>query len=121
MNSKNILVWKSLLKPNSLQPTKSTVCSSPSPPVGALQIRGESVDTFICEAQDRARNAHSKSVAAAWNVWSELLQQDQITFEAERISSHVCKKMFHQNVPYVPLVFNHMKVFRATACSYVGQ
>ncbi|CAK9042286.1 Uncharacterized protein SCF082_LOCUS24342 [Durusdinium trenchii] len=51
------------------------------------RIRGESVDTFICEAQDRARNAHSKSVAAAWNVWSELLQQDQITFEAERISS----------------------------------
>ena len=58
-----------------------------------LQIRGEYVDEFICEAQDRTRNAHAKSVAAAFNVWRELLQADQVTFESERISWHVCKKV----------------------------
>ena len=56
----------------------------------ALKIRGETVDDFISQAQDRTRNAHAKSVAAAWCVWKELLQQDQITFESERISSHSC-------------------------------
>ena len=57
-----------------------------------LQIRGEYVDEFICDAQDRTRNAHAKSVAAAFNGWKEMLQADQVTFESERISRHVCKK-----------------------------
>lgn len=56
-----------------------------------VQIRGESVDEFICQAQDRTRNAHSKSLAAAWNVWKELLQADQVAFESDRISTPVCK------------------------------
>ena len=51
-----------------------------------LQIRGECVDDFICQAQDRTKNAHAKSVAAAFNVWREMLQSDQITFESDRIS-----------------------------------
>ena len=56
-----------------------------------VQIRGESVDEFICQAQDRTRNAHSKSLAAAWNVCKELLQADQVAFESDRISTPVCK------------------------------
>ena len=54
------------------------------------QICGKSVDDFISQAQDRTRNAHAKSMAAAYNVWKELLQADQVNFESERISRHVC-------------------------------
>ena len=56
----------------------------------ALQIRGECVDDFISKSQDRTRNAHSKSLAAAWNVWKELLQTDQINFQSEKIALRVC-------------------------------
>eukprot|EP00435_Cladocopium_sp_Y103_P069260 s569_g33.t1 len=52
-----------------------------------LEVKGESVDEFICQAQDRTRNAHSKSLAAAWNVWHEMLRADQIAFESDRIAS----------------------------------
>lgn len=57
-----------------------------------LQVRGEAVDDFICQAQDRTRNAHSKSLAAAWNVWKELLQSDQMTFQSEKISTLVLQR-----------------------------
>ncbi|CAK9107687.1 Uncharacterized protein SCF082_LOCUS50126 [Durusdinium trenchii] len=50
-----------------------------------LEIRGECVDDFICQAQDRTRNAHSKSMAAAWNVWKEMLTADQVS--SEKIAS----------------------------------
>lgn len=58
-----------------------------------LQVNGKSVDDFISQAQDRTKNAQQKSVAAAFNVWREMLQSDQITFESERISRHVCKEV----------------------------
>ena len=51
-----------------------------------LQIRGQCVDDFISQAQDRTRNAHSKSLAAAWNVWKQYLLADQVTFASEMIA-----------------------------------
>ena len=55
----------------------------------SLQIRGVCVDDFISKSQDRTRNAHSKSLQAAWNVWKELLQADQVLFQSEKIALHV--------------------------------
>ena len=40
---------------------------------------------FICEAQDRSRNARSKSELAAFNSWKEQLLCDQAQFEDERL------------------------------------
>jgi hypothetical protein len=50
-----------------------------------LQIKGQTVEDFICEAQDRSRNARSKSELAAFNSWKEQLLCDQAQFEAERL------------------------------------
>ena len=33
-----------------------------------------------------------RALLPAFNVWKEMLQADQVTFESERISRHVCKK-----------------------------
>lgn len=52
-----------------------------------LQVKGEAIDDFIAQAQDRQRNAQSKSLSAAWQMWREQLQGDQIAFESERISN----------------------------------
>ena len=43
------------------------------------------MEEFICEAQDRTRNARSKSEVAAFNMWKEQLLCDQAKFEAERL------------------------------------
>ena len=43
------------------------------------------MEDFICEAQDRTRNARSKSEVAAFTMWKEQLLCDQAKFEAERL------------------------------------
>ena len=53
--------------------------------VCSLKIRGEHIDKYITENQDRARNAHLKSLTAAFAAWTEDLKHDQTKFEAERI------------------------------------
>ena len=55
------------------------------------QMRGECVDDFIAQAQERTRNAQSKSVQAAWNCWRELLVADQVTFTSAKIAIHDSK------------------------------
>ena len=59
-----------------------------------LQIKGQSVEDYICAAQDRTKNARSKSELAAFTVWKEQLLCDQCQFEAERLQtlglSHTC-------------------------------
>ena len=50
-----------------------------------LQIRGEHLDSFISQSQDRARNAHEKSLQAAFSAWAEDLKADQSKFEADLI------------------------------------
>lgn len=52
----------------------------------SLEVRGEVVDDFIADSQDRQKNAVSRSLAAAYNVWRESLQSDQIKFESEKIA-----------------------------------
>jgi len=49
------------------------------------QIRGQEVEDFIVAAQDRSKNAHSKSMLAAYNSWIESLRSDQAQFESQRI------------------------------------
>ena len=51
----------------------------------ALQIKGHCVENFICEAQDKTRNAKNRSETAAFNLWKEQLLGDQAQFEAEKI------------------------------------
>jgi len=51
----------------------------------ALQIKGQSVDDFISQAQDRTRNAKARSELAGFNMWKEQLQSDQVQFEASKI------------------------------------
>ena len=51
----------------------------------ALQIKGQSVEDFICAAQDRTKNARSKSELAAFTMCKEQLLCDQCQFEAERL------------------------------------
>ncbi|CAL1150425.1 unnamed protein product [Cladocopium goreaui] len=53
----------------------------------ALQIKGQSVDDFISQAQDRTRNAKARSELAGFNMWKEQLQSDQVQFEASKIMS----------------------------------
>ena len=50
-----------------------------------LQIRGEHLDTFIAQNQDKSRNAHEKSLQAAFAAWAEDLKADQTKWEAEQI------------------------------------
>ena len=52
-----------------------------------LQVRGECVDDFIAQAQDRTRNAQTKSIQAAWNMWKEQLMADQVTFTSDKIAT----------------------------------
>ena len=52
----------------------------------SLEVRGEVVDDFIADSQDRQKNAVSRALAAAYNVWRESLQSDQIKFESEKIA-----------------------------------
>ncbi|CAL1153018.1 unnamed protein product [Cladocopium goreaui] len=50
-----------------------------------LEIRGEHIDQYVSEHQDRARDAHAKSLQAAFAAWQEDLAADQSKFEADRI------------------------------------
>ena len=51
----------------------------------SLKIRGEHIDQYVSEHQDRARDAHAKSLQAAFAAWQEDLAADQSKFEADRI------------------------------------
>lgn len=50
-----------------------------------LQLRGESLDEFISQAQDASKNAQSKSLQAAYNSWVQQLRADQVIFESDMI------------------------------------
>ncbi|CAL1142471.1 unnamed protein product [Cladocopium goreaui] len=50
-----------------------------------LEVRGETVDNFIAEAQDRTRNALASSLTAAFKAWNEQLRSDQVAFQSEKI------------------------------------
>lgn len=52
-----------------------------------LQVKGESIEQFIQESQDKTRNAKAKSEQAAFLVWTEQLKSDQGMFAAVKISS----------------------------------
>ncbi|CAL1125989.1 unnamed protein product [Cladocopium goreaui] len=84
-----------------------------------LEVKGECVDDFITQAQDRTRNAQSKSLQAAWLVWREMLQADQITFESEKISMHVCMIWGLQN-KFANLQAMHNKAWDLVS-SYMDQ
>ena len=49
------------------------------------QVQGESVEDYLSQAQDRQKNAKTKSELAAFNMWKEQLCADHCTFEAARI------------------------------------
>ena len=44
-------------------------------------MRGESLETFVSEAQDKSRNALTKSKEAAFLAFCEQLQSDQLQYE----------------------------------------
>eukprot|EP00435_Cladocopium_sp_Y103_P023953 s3522_g5.t2 len=50
-----------------------------------LEVRGQAVETFISQSQNRQRNAMMKSVQAAFKAWEEQLGADQVTFEQQQI------------------------------------
>ena len=37
------------------------------------------------QSQDRSKNAHLKSLEAAFSAWCEQLESDQVQFESDRI------------------------------------
>jgi len=43
------------------------------------------LEQYISESQDKAKNAHEKSLHAAFAAWMEDLKSDQTKFEAEKI------------------------------------
>ena len=51
----------------------------------SLKIRGEHIDQYLAENQDRSRNAHQKSLEAAFAAWQEDLKSDETKFDADRI------------------------------------
>jgi hypothetical protein len=48
-------------------------------------VRGQTVESFISQSQDRQRNAMQKSVQAAFRAWQEQLASDQVIFEQQQI------------------------------------
>ena len=56
----------------------------------SLQVKGQAVDDFIVESQDRSKNAHLKSMQAAYASWEENLRADQVTFESQKIMTLSC-------------------------------
>ena len=53
-----------------------------------LKIRGETVENFISEAQDRSRNALAKSLEAGFNAFCEQLSTDQMQYEQTQLLNH---------------------------------
>lgn len=56
------------------------------------QVKGQEVENFIVAAQDRSKNAHNKSMQAAYSAWVESLRSDQAQFESQRILTPDCTK-----------------------------
>lgn len=50
-----------------------------------LKIRGQHIEQYVSENQDRARNARNRSLEAAFAAWAEDLRSDQTKFEADKI------------------------------------
>lgn len=50
-----------------------------------LQAEGRTMETYVAEHQDKARNALLKSIQAAYSSWCEDLKADQAQFESEKI------------------------------------
>ena len=50
-----------------------------------LQVRGSSIEEFVSQAQDKQKNAYSKSMEAAFQSWVEQLRADEVTYESQRI------------------------------------
>lgn len=49
------------------------------------EVRGEAMDEFVAEAQDKSRNALSKSLEAAYLAFAEQLASDQMQFEQQKL------------------------------------
>lgn len=63
------------------------------------QVKGQEVENFIVAAQDRSKNAHNKSMMAAFHAWNESLCSDQAQFENQRILTPDCTKSYQiQNI-----------------------
>ena len=67
------------------------------------QIRGQHIDEYVAAHQDASRNAHARSLEAAFAAWQEDLRSDQSRFEAEKIMTlglmvqpfMICSAIFH--------------------------
>lgn len=75
------------------------------------QVKGQEVENFIVAAQDRSKNAHNKSMQAAYSAWVESLRSDQAQFESQRILPPDCTKSYqiqtwHLNKPRVHWLWN---------------
>ena len=60
-----------------------------SVPLLPLKIRGETVETFIAEAQDKSRNALMKSLEAGFNAFCEQLSNDEMQFDQAQLLNPV--------------------------------
>jgi hypothetical protein len=43
------------------------------------------MEDFVVQAQDRQKNAYTRSMTAAFQNWVQQLQADQVSFESQRI------------------------------------
>ena len=53
--------------------------------VTTLQIKGETLETFVAQAQSTTKNAVEKSLEAAYQAWEQQLLSDQAVFQNEVI------------------------------------
>lgn len=52
-----------------------------------LEIKGRTMEDYVIQNQDRARNARAKSIECAYNAWTEQLRADQGLFESCKLRS----------------------------------
>ena len=66
----------------------------------AVQVKGQTIQDFISEAQDKSRNALAKSNQAAFRAFAEQLKSDQALFEQEAIMilGHINADLYPTNV-----------------------
>lgn len=50
-----------------------------------LECLGKNKEQFLQKAQDQSKNALKASLAAGFNLWKAEVQQDQTTFEADKL------------------------------------
>lgn len=50
-----------------------------------FQVKGETLEQFMEDAQDRSRNAREKSLQAGFEAWKEQLRADQMSFQSNQI------------------------------------